>query len=149
MKITVECKWAEAGPVRLVDGMLQMPVLPEDAGVYQWVFRHGDRERRYVGEAASLRGRFQQYRTPGRRQSTNLRMNDRARRVLEAGGTVVVLTTTDVTVVRGVRRSELDLSSKHARCLVENAALVDLLASAGEIINNRGNGELRNDPVLG
>jgi hypothetical protein len=34
-------------------------------------------------------------------------------------------------------------------CLVENATHVDVLAATGELVNDRGYGSLRDDPILG
>lgn len=149
MKIAVECDWEDAGAVQLVDDGLRMPALPDEPGVYQWVFRHDGRERRYVGEAANLRQRFESYRQPGSDASTNRRMNDRARRVLEADGDVRLLTAAGVQLLRDGQAQVADLASKHVRCLLENATLVDVLATMGELVNDRGYGVLRDDPVLG
>lgn len=149
MQVQVECGWEVAGQVSRVAAGLQIPPLPDAPGVYQWVFAHEGRERRYVGEAANLRERFESYRRPRAADGTNSRMRDRALRVLEAGGEVELLVAVEVRIGReGVGRSA-DLSSKHVRCLVENAALIDLLASAGELVNDKGYGTLRDDPVLG
>jgi hypothetical protein len=68
-----------------------MPALLPSPGVYQWVFRHDGRERRYVGEAENLRRRFAKYTAPGPSQSTNLRMRERERRVCDAGGSIELL----------------------------------------------------------
>ena len=149
MRITVECSWEVAGAITLDGGELAMPPLPDEPGVYQWVFRHDGRERRYVGEAANLRERFVAYRLAGTDRSTNGRMNARARRVLASGGEVAVLTATDARLERDGRPHPLDLGSKHGRCLVENAALVEVLAAVGEVVNDKGYGKLREDPVLG
>jgi len=148
MQILVECGWIEAGPVVLLDDRLKMPALPAEPGVYQWVLSHAGRERRYVGEAENLARRFQQYRTPGPSQGTNQRMNKRARRVLEAGGEIMVLVAS-TTITRAGASHPADLRSKHVRCLIENAALVDVMAEVGQVINDRGYGDLSNDPILG
>ncbi len=42
-----------------------------------------------------------------------------------------------------------DLDSKRVGCLVENATHVDVLAATGELVNDRGYGSLRDDPILG
>lgn len=147
-QVAVECSWRSAGEVVLDGGGLRMPALPDEPGVYQWVLRHDGRERRYVGEAERLRQRFRGYRTPGSSQVTNLRMKERALRVLEAGGSVEILLAVDVRFVLDGEAHEADLSSPHARRLVENAALVSLLAEMGELVNDKGYGSLQEDPVL-
>ena len=149
MQISVDCDWEPGGSVQLVAGELVMPELPDEAGVYQWVFRHAGRERRYVGEAANLRQRFESYRVAHTGEGTNGRMKERAARVLAAGGSVELLLVTHVMLVRRGQSSPADLSSKHVRCLVENATLVDVLAEVGELVNDKGYGNLRDDPVLG
>jgi hypothetical protein len=149
MQVTVECTWESAGWVQLEGGELAMPELPDQAGVYQWVFRHDGRERRYVGEAANLRQRFESYRVARTDDGTNGRMRQRAGRVLEAGGSVELLLATSVRIAVGGESHPADLSSKHVRCLLENATLVDVLAEVGELANDIGHGTLREDPVLG
>ena len=148
MQVSVECDWSSAGHVEISGDGLVMPSLPDVPGIYQWVLRHEGRERRYVGEADRLRRRFAHYRRPGTSQVTNIRMNERAIRILGAGGSVELLFATDARVqVDGVWQPA-DLTSKHARCLVENATLVHLLAEMGELANDKGYGDLREDPVL-
>lgn len=144
----MQCEWVSAGAVSLVEGEIVMPALPEEPSIYQWVFRHDRRERRYVGEAERLRRRFRHYRKPGPSQSTNLRMRERAIRVLEADGSIELLLATNVEFVRDGEPHPVDLASKHARCLVENAALIDVLADLGELVNDKGYGTLLDDPVL-
>jgi hypothetical protein len=148
MRVAVECNWERAGSVELDGGELVMPSLPDVPGVYQWALHHEGRERRYVGEAERLRRRFHHYRKPGPSQSTNLKMRARAIRVLEVGGSIELLLATDVQFVRDGQSYPADLSSKHARCLVENAALIDVLATVGELINDKGYGLLIEDPIL-
>lgn len=148
MEVSVECSWRSAGDVTEDAGELVMPPLPDAPGVYQWILRHEGRERRYVGEADRLRRRFHHYRRPGPSQSTNLRMRDRALRVLGAGGSIELIIATEARLTLDGKVRPADLSSKHARCLVENAALVHLLAAMGELVNDKGYGLLREDPIL-
>jgi hypothetical protein len=147
-KIQITCSWTSAGMVHLTAGGIEVPELPQQPGVYQWVFRHDGRERRYVGEAANLRNRFASYVEPAEDRRTDRRMNDRAMRVLGAGGEVEILLAEDVQVRAGGNPFD-DLSHVHARRLVENAVLVELIAGQFEVINDRGYGDLRKDPVLG
>jgi hypothetical protein len=147
-EITVSCDWVSIGKVRLETDGIGLPNLPEQAGVYQWIFRHGGRERRYVGEAANLRKRFTNYRLAADGRRTDQRMNDRAVRVLQAGGEVEIHLAVGVRVSTNGNRFD-DLNHVHARRLVENAVLVELLAGEREVINDRGYGSLRKDPVLG
>lgn len=149
MQVTVQCTWESGGWLQLETNELEIPHLPDEAGVYQWVFRHEGRERRYVGEAANLRQRFASYRGAQTHGGTNSRMKERATRVLAAGGSVELLLATTVRITRGGGTCPADLSSKHVRCLLENATLVDVLAEVGELANDIGHGSLREDPILG
>jgi hypothetical protein len=134
--------------VRSTPNGIKVPELPERPGVYQWVFHHGGRERRYVGESADLRNRFDAYEQVAEGRTTDRRMNDRAVRVLDDGGTVEILLAADVQVLAGACPFD-DLAHVHVRRLVENAVLVELIAGMGEVINDKGYGSLRDDPVLG
>ncbi|MEO1060558.1 MAG: hypothetical protein AAFZ07_04000 [Actinomycetota bacterium] len=92
-------------------------------------------ERVYIGETDRLRRRFQHYRTPGPSQSTNLRLNALIRERLAAGESVQVHTLTAAQVDTGSGPRQLDLTTKAARLLVENAALV-FEEAAGTPIEN-------------
>lgn len=75
--VTVSWDWRVCGQVTLVGEKLVFPRAPNAAGVYRLTFQD-DRGRQtgvYVGEADLLLRRFQQYRTPGVSQQTNLRLN--------------------------------------------------------------------------
>jgi len=58
-------------------------------------------------------------------QSTNLRVRDRSVRVLSARGSIEVLVAANVKVVIEGEALPVDLTSKHARCLLENATQVE------------------------
>lgn len=148
MNVRVEMSWQSVGEVALDGDTLVVPEMPTSPGIYQWVFRHDGRERRYVGEAVNLRRRFAHYRSPGPSQTTNHRMRDRVRRVLGAGGTVDLLQVKDAEFVVDGQPAKPDLHSPFARRFLENAALVALLASRCEVVNGEGYGELRTDEVL-
>jgi len=148
VRMDVKCSWEPVGAVRQAADGLVMPLLAAEPAVYQLVFQHDGRERRYVGETANMRRRLADYRRPGTRSSTNRRMNERARRVLAAGGKVLVLVAVDVQLARSGQPLPVNLGSKHVRCLIENAALVEVLATVGELVNDRGYGDLNDDPVL-
>lgn len=64
-------------------------VLPDSAGVYALVV---DGIVKYVGKASKdLRRRFYYYMRPGKRQSTNIKMKERVRKLLDGGASVDVL----------------------------------------------------------
>ena len=148
MNVQVDMSWQSMGEIALDGDALVVPGMPPTPGIHQWVFHHDGRERRYVGEAVDLRRRFAHYRSPGPSQTTNHRMRDRVRRVLGAGGTVELLQVKDANFVVDGKPAKPDLHSPFARRVLENAALVALLASRCETVNGEGYGELRMDEVL-
>lgn len=123
----------EVGYVRLdVEGKLRFPRLDESPGIYRFLITtSGDTTTAYVGETDRLRRRLQHYRTPGRSQTTNIRLNARMRKVLEEGGTVNVAVIETATGSTGV----LDLSEQTARVLVESAWLLSLKAEGIPVEN--------------
>jgi hypothetical protein len=148
MDLTCHIEWNPAGEIALdATEKLRVPELTTGPGICQWVFAHDGRERRYIGEAENLRRRFHHYRNPGPTQSTNIRMLDRCRRVLAAGGSIELLLAR-ATVTADGTPLELDLASPFARRFIENAALLQLMAEDGEIINGKGHGNLMTDEVL-
>lgn len=149
MKVEIEIEWESVGAVTVADDQVLIPKLPQDPGVYQWVFRHDGRERRYVGEAANLYKRFRGYARPGPSQSTNQRMNARVLRVAAGGGSVELLVATSVRMECDGAEDPIDLSDQHHRYVAEAAAIVSLRRTMGEIINGKGFGTLRKDPILG
>jgi hypothetical protein len=124
--------------VTLVDGKLSFPPAPNVPGAYRFTLVDADGERTgvYVGEADLLRRRFQHYRTPGPRQRTNLRLNAILIDTLARGGQVNVEIATSV---RGAsedgKPSELDLSWKASRVLVERAAEVIERQDGSPVLN--------------
>jgi hypothetical protein len=132
----------------LDDEALELPTLPRQPGVYQWLFRHEGRERCYVGETEDLAQRFVGYHSPGPTQSTNQRMNERARRVLQANGEAEILVLDTATIVVDGQSAEADLASPFTRKVIENAELVGLLVAGRDVVNGIGYGPLRADDVL-
>lgn len=131
--IDVEASPQHAGAVELdMEGKLLFPLIENTPGIYKFVIhRSPDSVSVYVGESDRLRRRFQQYRTPGPSQRTNIRLNDMFRSVLGTGGTI------DVTVITTAEAAgePLDLTRKFERVLVENAWLVVLKRSGIELEN--------------
>lgn len=119
MRVVVEFEWREVGALRLESGRLRFPEVPDVPGVYRFDLS----DRVYIGEADRLRRRFQQYRTPGARQATNLRLNSLMRELLGAAGTIKLCVVTSARVEVDGHAEPLDLRHKAARLLVESAAL--------------------------
>jgi hypothetical protein len=149
VRVEVNIEWESVGSITASGDDLSLPDLPREPGIYQWIFRHDGRERRYVGEAANLYQRFRGYARPGKSQSTNVRMKARARRVCEAGGSVELLVATTVEVTCDGQATTIDLADQHHRYVAEATAIVALRETMGEIVNGKGFGTLRKDPVLG
>ena len=122
--MAVEFRWRRLGQVRRdADGELLFPSTGYVPGVYRFRVIGDGPERHYVGEASELRRRFQQYRTPGSSQQTNLRLNRLFRDHLEGGGQV------EVDVAESVQlgsdgRPAADLNDASVRKLVESAGIV-------------------------
>ena len=135
VKVCVSFDFSQIGKVSLLDGKLRFPAVPEEPGIYQFAIR----DNIYVGETSRLRRRFQQYRTPGPSQQTNIRMNHSITAALNEGFEVVVSTIEQATInVDGID-SPLDLSRKSGRLLVESAVLCAAHLS-GILVENLSNG---------
>jgi len=93
----------------------------------------------YIGETDLLQRRMAHYRSPGPTQSTNIRMNALLREHLSEGGTADLAYVSEVSARTGSDESgpvPLDLASKAARRLVENAALVSAFLVGDTKIEN-------------
>lgn len=115
--------------------------LPVGPGLYRLTLTSQSAPSRiYVGESGNLRRRLStNYRNPGSRQRTSLRVNALLVEHLSAGGHVTV----DVSVAATVHKSDsastaLDLDRKAGRLLAESAALVLALQSGAAHIENLG-----------
>jgi hypothetical protein len=97
------------------------------------------RPRVYVGESDSLRRRLSgNYRNPGPRQQTSLRINALLREHLTAGGSVALAIATEATVWLDGLEQPLNLARKAGRLLAENAALVLAQVTGDADIENLG-----------
>ncbi|MCP3881822.1 MAG: hypothetical protein GY701_26045 [Sulfitobacter sp.] len=120
---TVCFEWLEAGHVTLdPSNKPAFPQLPAQPGIYR--FRLTDPSAGlvgvYIGESESVSRRMRNYRNPGPTQPTNQRMHARIRDVLSSGGS----TTLAVCLEAMIDDEALDLSTRPARLLAENTALV-------------------------
>ena len=138
VRIRLEFRWQALGPVQF-DGSnsLVFPAAPRQPGLYRFLLSGNGATRHYVGETEKLQQRFQRYRTPGKSQQTNIRMNAKFRAHLTTGGRIEVdIVTGEITVLAADEPIEVDLSCKAMRRLLEHAALVDEDA-AGTMLLNR------------
>lgn len=139
--IQVSYGWTAVGDIHAGDGRsLRWPVMPSGSGVYRFMLRMGDRTRYYVGETDNYRRRFGHYAKPGPTQTTNIRMNDRLVTLLHdhrGVATLEVAVNVEITCAGEL----VQLSKDHAvfvRRLVENAALLEVAALGGELVNGKG-----------
>ena len=141
-ELSVRFEWTLVGPISAsADGLtLQWPAIPPGSGAYRFTLRLGDRTRFYVGETDGYRRRFAHYANPGPTQSTNVKMKARLLTLLgEHRGTAELHVATEVAVsVVGSAVGLATLPDVFVRRLLENAALVDLAAGGGEIVNGKG-----------
>ncbi len=116
-------EWQAAGAVTL-DGAGQplFPSVPAKPGVYRLALGRTTTGSRsiYVGESNDVRRRMRNYRNPGSTQQTSRRVHGLLLEVLGSGGSVELAVAFDV----ALDGNALDLSTKPARLLAENAALV-------------------------
>ena len=124
MKVAIEFEWKDAGEVRLdIEGKPEFPKLSPKPAVYSFRFVGQDPTTLYVGEADNLQRRAAHYRSPGPRQQTNIRLNERIRSHLASKGRVTMHLITIARVEIDGSSQESDLTSKFSRRLLENAAL--------------------------
>ena len=135
--IRLKFHWQCLGPVQAEDnGKLLFPVAPRRPGLYRFRLSGNGGARHYVGETDELRRRFQQYRTPGNSQPTNLRMNAEFREHLTAGGRIRVdIVIEEIAVLAAGEPVEVNLAGKAMRRLLEHAALVDEAAAGTKLLN--------------
>lgn len=137
----VECHlamaWIYAGAVVLAeDGRLVFPEVGRTPGLYQITIAMNGAREVYIGEAADIRRRFQNYRTPGPTQQTSQRINALLRQMLADGADVTISTAVTATMDWGDGPEQADLTSKVARCLFENAAISAASRSTVSRIHN-------------
>jgi hypothetical protein len=121
--------WSPIGAASLdATGKLAFPkAVPASPGLYRLTLaRASSRRRIYIGESDNLRRRLStNYRNPGPRQRTSVRINALLVEHLRMGGTVAVDIAVSATFsAADSDGSGLDLSRKAGRLLAESAALV-------------------------
>lgn len=139
--VTVMLRWLASADVVLDQGgkphFGELPAVP---GLYRMTFRplfDVGRTRRYVGQTDNLRRRLNaNYRSPGPRQRTSLRLNAALRAHLGEGGAVEIAVATEAVVSVSGSQSALDLRLRSSRMLAESAAVVAALAAGDcELLN--------------
>ena len=135
--VSVEFQWQGLGSVqRDEQGLLAFPAAPRRPGLYRFRLCSNGDDRHYIGETDELRRRFQHYRTPGRTQQTNIRINARFFDHMAAGGSIEVDIVDDrVAVTAAGTPLDVDLADKAMRGLLEHAALISDAAAGVELLN--------------
>lgn len=140
--VSVAFTWLDAGSIVLdKTGKLRFPGLPPVPGLYRMALLSGDetiRTRWYIGESDNLLRRSRNYRNPGGRQHTSIRINSVLTSHLQGGGTVSFSIAVVASVDIGSGAGPLDLTRKAARLLAENAALGVARDAAAVDIENLG-----------
>lgn len=140
--VHVVLQWTDAGQVALdTTGKPVFSSLADTPGLYRLTFVEGllDRPTVYIGETDNLRRRLSgNYRNPGPRQQTSLRINALLREHLGAGGRTHLAIATGCELHLGGETMDLDLTRKAGRLLAENAALVAERCGANSDIANLG-----------
>ena len=140
--------WTRLGRVALdPGGKLAFPTpITTSPGLYRFTLVGGSgRSRIYIGESDNLRRRLSgNYRNPGPRQQTSLRVNALLVEHLRSGFDVEVDVAAAATLqVPGSHGTDLDLNRKAGRLLAESAALVLAQSSNTADIANLGSSPLR------
>ena len=126
--VRVQLQWLKAGEVTLDGGGKPLFPLEDSPGLYRMTLTGGvvgERSRVYIGETDNLRRRLSgNYRNPGPRQQTSLRINALVREHLVGDHDVALAVATSAVTWLDGEQSRLDLTRKAGRLLAENAALV-------------------------
>lgn len=139
ISLELRLAWRVVGPITLdAAGRLQFPEVGAEPGIYRFELRGKDSLALYIGETQNLRQRFNQYRLPGKGQTTNHRICTAIREALASGGSVVVSLGQDARLCAGAGCSKADLASANQRRLLEQLAIFSAVPEAHVL-----NGELR------
>ncbi len=136
-------EWHRLGSASLdAAGKIVFPrPLPADPGLYRFLLTAPDaQDRIYIGESDNLRRRLaSNYRNPGPRQHTSLRVNGVLVEHLRAAGqvTIDIAVAASLTVADG-SAVDVDLGRKAGRLLAESVALVLAQLTGDAAIENLG-----------
>ena len=134
----MEYGWCHLGRLRRDQGGgLLFPSMGFVPVVYRFRLFDIGPEWHFFGEASEPRRRFQQYRTPGSGQRTDLRLNVLFREHLDSGGEVEIDTVADgVELASGGRPAPVDLNDAAMRSFVESAAILASVATGQALLNS-------------
>ncbi len=129
---SITFEWLTGGALTLVHGKLSFPGMPSSPAVYRFTLRDlTGHERHYVGESDNLARRMGNYRHPGPTQPTNQRLHERIVQTIAGEGQVRLA----AVLTAELDGEPMDLRSKAARRLIENAALLRLALNGRELEN--------------
>lgn len=128
--------WRRLGAVELgPDGRLRFPQVASTPGVYRLtLWESGVVGRVYVGESVNLARRVRNYVRPGPSQATSLRINELLTEHVQHDA-VSFEVAGDVRFTVDDRDVAVDLSRKADRVLIEQAALVQVVAAGHPVAN--------------
>lgn len=137
VQISIEFDWQSLGSAQNdTNGKLKFPIAPRQPGLYRLRLCGKGESRHYIGETDELRRRLQHYRTPGAKQQTNIRMEEKCRDHMAADGDMEVDIVVDkVAVAMGGEALRVDLTDKTMRRMLEHAALVTETAAGTDLLN--------------
>ncbi len=137
LELRISMTWQSLGCVlRDSNDRLRFPSTVHSPAIYCFRVRHDRQERRYIGETDNLARRFQNYRTPGATQATNVRINAIFLEVLRRGAEISASAVTEGAWVDcGSGPRAADLQTQSLRRLLEHAAIVDCDAQDIEVLN--------------
>jgi len=124
LEVTIHLEWSLIGRVVIESGRLCFPEAPKTPAIYRFRVRSSLGESSYFGETDNLARRFGNYRNPGPRQETNLRINKVFKDALSGGAEIsVAAVVANAWIIQDGLRIDANLSSKSVRRLFENAAV--------------------------
>jgi hypothetical protein len=137
VELRMAFNWKHAGTVSLdVTGRVRFPVIEARPGLYRFEFSSDRTVTQYIGETDRLSRRLQNYRTPGRSQQTNLRLNRLLVKHLQKGNQVFLsVVDAAIHITSGTNKCEADLSAKCVRILLESAALINARVAGVSLLN--------------
>lgn len=140
--------WRQVGHLGIDQtGGLVFPAVAGIPGIYRFLIYDGDQVvAGYIGQAAkSLAGRFNLYRSRGRKPSTPLDKKTTSRNAvrliaeIQAGHAVAVALIDDRVIFPDGREMILDLADKVFRSRLERRLILQLAETGIEVLNRNGN----------
>ena len=130
-------EWKPVGKVELTkNNRLMLPHADQIPALYRFRILENGKESLYIGETINLQQRFGNYKCGSKGQVTNHRIKNSLVSALQGGAEISVSIITEKAFIdKGDGLVPLDLSSKVARCYLENAAIIHGSAVGIETLN--------------